>query len=63
MDTGDPQTTKKIQRTGFLTGKFKIPDDFDQVANAEIEELFDAGGIGTGVAQTEPGDLKPAQSN
>lgn len=28
------------QRLGFLEGKATIPDDFDQMASAEIETLF-----------------------
>lgn len=28
------------RRTGFLTGNFRIPDDFDRMAEAEIANLF-----------------------
>lgn len=31
---------RKPQRTGFLVGDYSIPDDFDQIASEEIEELF-----------------------
>ncbi len=31
---------RKPQRTGFLVGDYSIPDDFDQIATEEIEELF-----------------------
>ena len=28
------------RRTGFLAGEFSVPDDFDRMGSAEIEELF-----------------------
>ncbi len=28
------------RRVGFLTGQFKIPDDFDTMCQAEIERMF-----------------------
>jgi prevent-host-death family protein len=31
---------KKRQRLGFLSGRAKIPDDFDQMAADEIERIF-----------------------
>jgi prevent-host-death family protein len=38
----DATPADKVRRTGFLAGKFKVPDDFDQMGNREIEELFGA---------------------
>lgn len=29
-----------VQRLGFLSGRIKVPDDFDQMGKAEIEQLF-----------------------
>ena len=29
------------RRTGFLAGRFVVPDDFDQIAAQQIEQLFD----------------------
>jgi hypothetical protein len=60
MDTGGVQTTEKIRRTGFLTGKLQVPDDFDQMRNAEIEELFGMGGIMPTPAQWQ---LDPSQGD
>jgi prevent-host-death family protein len=28
------------QRLGFLAGAFSVPDDFDELGRAQIEELF-----------------------
>jgi prevent-host-death family protein len=33
----------KPQRLGFLTGEIAVPDDFDRMAESEIEALFGAG--------------------
>jgi prevent-host-death family protein len=30
----------QIKRLGFLQGQLKVPDDFDQMGNPEIESLF-----------------------
>lgn len=30
----------KIKRTGFLCGEITVPDDFDQMGNQEIQQLF-----------------------
>jgi prevent-host-death family protein len=29
-----------VQRTGFLKGRIKVPDDFDRMGSKEIEALF-----------------------
>ena len=29
-----------VQRLGFLAGQFAVPDDFNQMACEEIQELF-----------------------
>lgn len=31
------------RRTGFLAGKISVPQDFDRMASAEIEALFETG--------------------
>jgi prevent-host-death family protein len=31
---------KAVRRIGFLEGQFKIPDDFNTMGQAEIEEMF-----------------------
>lgn len=31
------------QRLGFLAGEIAVPDDFDRMAEAEIEAIFSAG--------------------
>jgi antitoxin (DNA-binding transcriptional repressor) of toxin-antitoxin stability system len=31
---------RKIKRTGFLQGQFKVPDDFNTMMQKEIEEMF-----------------------
>jgi prevent-host-death family protein len=30
----------KVQRLGFLQGQITVPDDFDQIGNEEIGQLF-----------------------
>jgi len=34
------QTQKQTKRVGFLAGQIEIPDDFDQIGQSEIEEIF-----------------------
>ena len=34
-------TQKKIQRVGFLKGLIKVPDDFNRMGEAEVEEMFE----------------------
>jgi prevent-host-death family protein len=36
----DPAKPVWARRTGFLTGRFAVPDDFDQLGAKEIEGLF-----------------------
>ncbi len=36
----DAPTGRQLRRLGFLKGEFLIPDDFDQMGQAEIEKLF-----------------------
>lgn len=36
-------TAGQVRRLGFIAGKIAVPDDFDQMGNAEIEELFRSG--------------------
>jgi prevent-host-death family protein len=31
----------QAKRVGFLAGQIVVPDDFDQMGRAEVEELFD----------------------
>jgi antitoxin (DNA-binding transcriptional repressor) of toxin-antitoxin stability system len=33
----------EIQRLGFMAGQICVPDDFDQMDQAEIEQLFEGG--------------------
>lgn len=30
----------QLKRIGFLTGQIAVPDDFDRMGSAEIEQLF-----------------------
>ncbi len=32
---------KQLRRTGFLEGRFSVPDDFDQMGAEEIVRLFE----------------------
>jgi antitoxin (DNA-binding transcriptional repressor) of toxin-antitoxin stability system len=36
----DAPTGKQIGRVGFLRGQFKVPDDFNTMGDAEIEQMF-----------------------
>ena len=36
----DTPVGKQVKRLGFLAGQFLIPDDFDSMGNAEIEQMF-----------------------
>ena len=36
----DTPTGAQMQRVGFMAGEIAVPDDFDQMGNAEIEQLF-----------------------
>jgi prevent-host-death family protein len=37
LDTPIPT---KVRRLGFLSGQFAVPEDFDRMGSAEIEQLF-----------------------
>lgn len=39
----DAPTSGEVRRLGFLKGKIVVPDDFDRMGGAEIEEQFAAG--------------------
>jgi prevent-host-death family protein len=36
----DAPAEKKVNRIGFMTGEFTVPDDFDTLFADEIEEMF-----------------------
>ena len=36
----DTPVAGQVRRLGFLEGQIQVPDDFDRMGNAEIEELF-----------------------
>jgi len=36
----DAPAAGKTRRLGFMKGAFKVPDDFDTMFQAEIEEMF-----------------------
>jgi prevent-host-death family protein len=36
----DAPTGRNIQRLDFMKGQFSVPDDFDRIMSAEIEEMF-----------------------
>ena len=40
LDAPDPG---RMCRLGFLAGQIEVPDDFDRMGSAEIENLFGAG--------------------
>ena len=37
-------TGAQVRRLGFMAGKISVPDDFDQMCRAEIEQMFGGGG-------------------
>ena len=39
----DAPDQSQIRRIGFLSGAFKVPDDFDRMGEDEIAHLFGAG--------------------
>jgi prevent-host-death family protein len=39
----DTPTGARIRRLGFLAGQIVVPEDFDSMGSAEIEQLFGAG--------------------
>ena len=36
----DAPTAGQVRRLGFMAGQITVPDDFDRMGRAEIEELF-----------------------
>ena len=40
MSLNAPESAR-VKRLGFMAGQFSVPDDFDQMGSAEIEQLFD----------------------
>jgi prevent-host-death family protein len=36
----DTPTGPRIRRLGFLAGQIAVPEDFDRMGSAEIEQLF-----------------------
>ncbi|WP_413438161.1 type II toxin-antitoxin system Phd/YefM family antitoxin [Sulfuriferula sp. GW1] len=36
----DAPTAGQVQRIGFMAGEIVVPDDFDRMGSAEIEQLF-----------------------
>jgi prevent-host-death family protein len=36
----DTPVAGQVRRLGFLEGHIQVPDDFDRMGSAEIEELF-----------------------
>ena len=36
----DAPAGPEIRRIGFLSGEIRVPDDFDRMGQAEIEQLF-----------------------
>jgi prevent-host-death family protein len=36
----DTPVAGQVRRLGFMTGRIVVPDDFDRMGNAEIEQLF-----------------------
>ena len=37
LETPEPAA---VRRLGFMAGRFKVPEDFDQMGSKEIERLF-----------------------
>lgn len=37
IDSPEPDQQKRL---GFLSGQFKVPDDFDRIGHQEIAEIF-----------------------
>ena len=36
----DAPTASRVRRLGFMRGQITVPDDFDRLCSAQIEELF-----------------------
>ena len=37
----DAPVPKKVKRLGFMSGQIAIPEDFDAMGSAEIEQIFE----------------------
>lgn len=37
----DTPTGNEVRRLGFLSGQFKVPDDFNTMGSAKIERMFE----------------------
>lgn len=61
----DSTHDKIPRRTGFLAGHIEVPDDFDQLGDSEIEQLFGLTNDGQESfkkpSYPEPGSEKPAR--
>jgi hypothetical protein len=40
----DAPVPQKVQRLGFMSGQISIPDDFDAMGRAGIEQIFEGEG-------------------
>ncbi len=40
----DAPTGAEVQRLGFMAGQIRVPDDFDQMGSADIEQMFEGDG-------------------
>jgi len=38
----EPAEPRTMQRLGFMKGEISVPEDFDRMFDAEIEEMFGA---------------------
>ena len=36
----DTPESRQVRRLGFLAGQITVPDDFDRMGSAEIEQMF-----------------------
>jgi prevent-host-death family protein len=39
----DAPAPQQVKRLGFMTGQIAVPDDFDGMGQAEIEQMFGGG--------------------
>ncbi len=39
----DTPAARQVRRLGFMVGQIAVPEDFDRMGSAEIEELFGGG--------------------
>ena len=43
IDGRAPGADGQVNRLGFMTGQIAVPDDFDAMGQAEIEQIFGGG--------------------